>query len=151
MKPPDSPPIDIDTSLLIVVGAHLRAEVADRPLGERLRQRILDWQSETGCDAPLVPIICTDLWWLNDRDLQAQPTIAIGNPSVNAASAYFANRLPSALVVENSFEVQVDPELVCLQACLWGVDASATASAVEAFIERYLDPLLRAAHGWAPA
>jgi hypothetical protein len=42
--PPDLP-FEIDDLLLIVVGAHLRAEIADRPLGARLLRLIRDWQA----------------------------------------------------------------------------------------------------------
>lgn len=139
--------IDPRSLLAIVVGAHLRAEAADRPLAERLRSRIEGWIAEATCDQPLRPLICCDLWYLNDAVLQAQPTIAIGHPEVNAVSALFANRLPTAYVVEAQHEVLMDAELIDLQACLWGVQSSATAAAVETFTERYLDGFLRAAHG----
>ena len=33
-------PADVDHMLLIVVGAHLQAELSDRPLGYRLRQAV---------------------------------------------------------------------------------------------------------------
>ncbi len=136
-----------DRLLLIVVGAHLSAEQDDRPLGYRLRENILRWQGVNAETTLLMPVVCTDLWYLNASDLMARPTISVGRPQLNAVSAYFANRLPIALVVEESLQVQLDPEFMNLQACVWGVDASATASGVDLFEQRYLDAFMRSAHG----
>lgn len=125
--------------LPIVVGAHLRAELEDRALAERVRQAAAERV------ATLEPVICTDLWYLNASDLQDRPTIAIGRPGLNAASAYFANRLPTVFVVESSYQVQMDPELIDLRACIWGTDAAANEAAAEAFITRYLEKFVEAA------
>ena len=54
--------IDVDRVMLIVVGAHLAAEVSDRPLAYRLREAALRWidARETDADAddfePLEPL-----------------------------------------------------------------------------------------------
>lgn len=142
--------IEPRTLMLVVVGAHLRAEIADRPIGERLcaaiRQRQLELAITDGIDGPgLRPIVCTDLWYLNSTDLMARPTISIGEPSVNAATAFLSSRLPTTFVMEQAFRIQMDVELINLQACLWGVDAEATAAAVALFEQRYLDEFLRCA------
>jgi hypothetical protein len=142
--------LNIDDLLLIVVGANLRAEMADRPLAYRLRDRILAWQEQAGArdDVPaLTPVICTDLWYLNNRELMERPTIAIGDPAVNAACAYLSTRLPTALVIEGTLRVHLDPEFIDVQACLWGVSNGATASAVDVFVERHMDTFLREAAG----
>ena len=139
--------IDPKSLLLIVVGAHLRAEVDDRPLAYRLHERVLRRQRELR-DAgaldgqPLEPLVCTDLWYLNDDELLGRPVIALGDPATNAATAYLSNRLPTALVVEPAFRVLLDPEFLDVQTCLWGVNPVATASAVDAFIQRYMDEFL---------
>ncbi len=141
--------LNIDQLLLIVVGAHLRAERFDRPLAYRLRERILRWQDAqrqqrkaNGAAALIEPLVCTDLWYLNARELHSRPTIAIGDPSSNAAVAYFSTRLPTAFVIENTLRVHLDPEFIDCQACLWGATTGATASAIDVFIERYLDAFL---------
>lgn len=139
--------IDSERLLVIVVGAHLAAEVADRPLGYALRDDVRRWQQATPAAEPLEPVVCSDLWYLNARELMVRPTISVGRPGHNAVSAYFANRLPTALVIDESLQVQLDPEFVTLQACVWGVDGPATRSGVSLFVERYLDPFLRSAHG----
>jgi hypothetical protein len=136
-----------ETLLLIVVGAHLRAERHDRPLARRLREQVRAWIDayELG-DNRLDPIICTDLWYLNQPELMLRPTIAMGDPEHNAATAMLATRLPTALVVENRLRIHLEPEFVELKACFWGLNPSATGSGLALFTERYLDPFLRAAH-----
>lgn len=132
--------------LLIVVGAHLQAERSDRPLAYRLRERILRWQDEHGSEigAPIEPIVCTDVWYLNNDDLLRAPAIALGRPGVNAATAYLASRLPLAFVIDDTLQVQLDQEFIDRRACLWGVDAQSSVSAVDLFCERYLKDFLRA-------
>jgi hypothetical protein len=76
-----------------------------------------------------------------------RPTIAVGRPQHNAVSAYLANRLPAVLVIDQRLQVQLDPELVTLQACIWGTDGASTAAGVELFEKRYLEAFLRVAHG----
>src|SRR5688572_24511798 len=89
-----------DQLLLIVVGAHLRAELHDRPLTDRLLQAI-----RARGPARLRPVVCTDVWYLNAPELHARPVIAVGDPSVNAATAYLSNRLPTALLIEDSLRI----------------------------------------------
>jgi hypothetical protein len=144
---PDDRDPDVQTLLPIVVGAHLRAEVHDRPLGETVREAVRSWQAAHRDATPLTPLVCTDLWYLNAPDLMLRPTIAIGDPAFNAAAAFFANRLPTTLVVEEGYQVQLDPEFVTLQVCLWGVSDASNRAAVSVFLERYLDPFLRNACG----
>ncbi|MCH7799407.1 MAG: hypothetical protein IID28_13335 [Planctomycetes bacterium] len=146
--PPDHDPdaLGPDRLLLIVVGAHLQAEQEHRPLGYRLRESIVRWQAGHPQVTPLRPVLCTDLWYLNAEDLMQRPTIAVGAPGLNAVSAFFANRLPTALVIDQSLQVQLDPEFVTLRACVWGVDERATASGIDLFETRYLDGFLRSAH-----
>lgn len=140
--------IDTDRLLLIVVGAHLRAEVADRPLAYRLRERILRWLDErrpAGDDPdwgePEV-VVCSDIWYLNNDDLRSQPTISIGGPGVNALGAYLADRLETAFVIQDVLAVQVDLDFVDPVASCWGTTHGSTVNAIDAFCERYLDGFL---------
>ncbi len=143
-------PLDVDWLLLLVVGAGLRAEHHDRPLAYRLRERILAWQDEFLDTRPLVPLLCTDVWYLNDETLRRRPVICLGDPESNAATAFHARRLPTAFVIDETLRVQLDPEYIEQAACLWGVNPSATVAAVDLFAERYLDGYLRAVHAWPP-
>ncbi|MFO0894120.1 MAG: hypothetical protein U0574_04085 [Phycisphaerales bacterium] len=144
---PDAP-IEVDTLLLVVVGAHLRAELADRPLADRLVRQIRAWQSLSleDVDAPLRPLVCTDMWYLNEPSLLERPAVVIGEPGVNAASAYFAGKLPRTVVVEDSWEIRMDPEFVDPRVCIWGDGPRGTELACDEFARRFLDPYLRAAH-----
>jgi hypothetical protein len=132
--------IDVDALVLIVVGAHLRAEVNDRPLAHGLRDRIACALAER--QSGLKPVICTDVWFLNNQDLLGRPAISVGDPAVNAATAYLSTRLPTAFMVDDLLRIHLDPEFIEPHACLWGVDRQATSSAVAMFVERYLDGFL---------
>jgi len=142
----DGPGLDPGNLLLIVTGAHLRAEQADRPLAQRLQKRIETWvhRHDNALDDPLLPVSCCDLWYLNQPTLQRRPTISIGGPGVNALSAYFYRRLDPALVRDKQLIIQLDPEFVDLRVCLWGPDHQRTAEALEIFMRRFLDGFLRA-------
>ncbi len=130
-----------ERALPIVVGAHLRAEMEDRPWAAALRDALA---SAAGHSFPLVPVVVTDLWYLNSDPLRAQPTVSVGHPEVNALSAFLADKLPSVLAIDDRLIVQLDPELVEPVACCWGVDATATGEAVSAFLDRWCRPFLAA-------
>lgn len=140
--------IDTERLLLIVVGAHLRAEVADRPLAYALRERVLDWfdQRETMADGTRPDVmVCTDIWYLNNDELRTRPTISIGGPGVNALAAYLADRLETAFVVEDVLAVQIDLDFVDPVASCWGTTHDSTKVAIDAFCDRYLDAFLEEA------
>jgi hypothetical protein len=140
--------IDIDRLILIVTGAHLHAENTDRPIAYRLRQRLLEWLDSRGDflegDAPRV-LVCSDVWYLNNDPLRSRPTISIGGPGINALTAFLADKLPSAFAIEDRLVVQADLDFPDVLACCWGTDVTATAAAVEAFCDRYLDAFMEAA------
>ncbi|MEM6757638.1 MAG: hypothetical protein AAF586_10765, partial [Planctomycetota bacterium] len=91
----DSSPPDAPHRVLIVVGAHLRAEAADRPLAYRLIEEIENWKERFAeqLGVEIEPTVCTDLWYLNHEELRSLPTICVGGPGVNALSAYLAKHL----------------------------------------------------------
>jgi len=146
-SPQEPAPIDTSRLILIVVGAHLRAEVSDRPLAYRLRERLLTWLDRHAEreGAPPDVVVCTDLWYLNADDLRKRPTISIGPPGVNALTAYLADKVPSAFAIDNVLSVQLDTDFLDLTVCCWGNEQSATASAIDAFCERYLDAFMERA------
>lgn len=138
--PPD--PTDPTQALPVVVGAHVRAEVEDRPTAVALCEALTARLPE---GYPLAPVVMTDVWYLNTDALRAQPTISVGRPEANALTAYLADKLPSVLAVDDRFVVLLDPELADPAACCWGVDAAATAEAVRVFAERWAEVFLNAA------
>ncbi|MBI1375447.1 MAG: hypothetical protein GC159_22255 [Phycisphaera sp.] len=139
--------IDIDRLVLVVIGAELRAEAADRPLGYRLRDTIAGWiAGRVDADPPpLVPLVISDVWYLNNDELHTRPVIAIGGPGVNALSGFLYDKLQPALQIENQLIIQLDVEMQDLRASLWGMNHRQTAAAVELFEQRYLDGFMRAA------
>ena len=132
--------------LLIVVGAHLRAEVTDRPLAYQLRQRINDWLKNQSDQLSIVltPVVCCDLWYVNREPLQRLPTVSLGDPQDNALSAYFTQQLPKAFLRDEQMVIQLDPEFIGLRVCIWGATHERTGEAIEQFVKRYLDDYLRA-------
>ena len=135
--------MDVDRLLLIVTGAHLGAEVHDRPVGYRLKTLI---ESRLGAGAArLTPVVCSDVWYLNQEPLRRRPTISIGAPGVNALTAFLADKVPSAFTIDDVLVVQADLDWVDLVACCWGRDHDSTRGAVDAFAERYLGGFLEAA------
>jgi hypothetical protein len=147
VMPPD---MEIETARLlpVVVGAHPRSEITDRPLANRLVAAIRQWQRANIEDegARLIPMVMTDLWYLNDRELLLQPTIAIGEPGSNAACAYFGTRLPQAYVVDGHLQVFADLEFLEPSVAFWGVDAPNTRTALDWFIARQLARFLETVH-----
>jgi hypothetical protein len=132
--------------IMIVTGAHLSAEVYDRPLAYRLQSTILRALKDDEVTEPhRKAIVCSDVWYLNQNNLRALPTISIGGPSVNALTAYLASRLPSVLAIDNTMIIQLD-DRDCPVATCWGIDASTTAAAIEAFEEKFLDHFLSGVH-----
>jgi len=131
--------------VLIVTGAHLAAEVFDRPIAYRLRERVL--KALGAGAAPDRVVVCSDLWYLNNDQLRSLATVSIGGPTVNALTAYLGGRLPSAYTIEGVLMVQGDWTGETPLACCWGIDASATAAAVEAFEKKYLSEFVAASGG----
>ncbi len=135
-----------DRLLLVVVGAPLEAERIDRPLALQLSATITAIQNDLEVSDPYEIITCTDVWFLNDAGLLSHPVISIGRPQSNAATAFLAGRLPTALIVDHAYRIHFDTYGVEQQACIWGTNAVTTRAAVDAFHQRYLNCFLRLAH-----
>lgn len=144
---PNSGPEDLASGLLlIVVGSHLRAEVADRPLAYRLRERVGAWIEKFAAevDPPVLPVVCSDIWYVNQEALQHRPTVSLGGPGVNALSAYFNDKLPTGVVRDERMVIQLDPEYTDLRVSIWGMDHDATVDALDYFVRDYMNAYLRA-------
>jgi hypothetical protein len=158
-----------EPQILVVVGAHLRAEVGDRPLAYRVRQRVVGWLQDhfrveppeglpeeapgpeelSSAGLPCGVVVCSDVLYLNDAGLRVWPTISIGGPGVNALAAFLGDKLPSVFVIDDVMMVQMDPELKEVVASVWGIDHKSTVGAVDVFLDRYLDQFMEAAtRGW---
>lgn len=128
--------------LCVVVGGHLRSECEDRPLAEWLVETIRRRLQAMGETRGVLPMAMTDMWYLNDRLLMRQPSIVVGEPGVNAASAHHAVRLPQMLVLEDALRIHLDPEYPRIRAVMWGAGPDRTEQAVRIFADRYLDGFL---------
>lgn len=133
----------IEKGILIVTGSTVRAEQADRPLAYRLKSHIEELLTNT--DDDFIMVVLSDVWYLNADPLRRLPVISIGGPSVNAVSAYLYKQLDSALAVDDTLLIQMDPQLQDLRVSLWGMNQKTTEDALDIFIKRgHLDRFLDA-------
>jgi hypothetical protein len=132
--------IDTDETILLVTGTQLTAEERDRPLAYWLKQEI----DKRGVGHPYRrAVVVGDGWWLDNRVFHLNPTIAVGGPGANAVAHQFAEELATVWSEEDAAFVQAAFDGERKRASLWGMNAGATASAVEAFVVKgYLDELL---------
>ena len=143
---PDKP-IESEQVLPIVVGAHLRAEAGDRSRANQVRDAIVGWMRDNDINDPPWPLVCCDLWYLNQIELKTQPTICIGHPEINAATAAIAATLQTVALVDDSYRIQLDPEYIDCTCCFWGVDDAHSKHATEAFIADFMPKLLGSIFG----
>jgi hypothetical protein len=142
--------IDTHRLLLIIVGADIKAEIADRPFAYRLQKTMLDWiatrthDDDWSREQDPVPVVCSDIWYLNNDELHDQPLVSIGGPGVNAVASFLQSRVPNTLVIEDKLLIQIDIEFNDLRASLWGMNHQQTSAAVELFEKRYFLPYMQA-------
>ena len=138
-----------DPSIVIVVGADLRAEAMDRPIAAALLRGVntllAKEAASLGAGKTLpAAVVCTDVWYLNSNLLRLCPTISVGGPEINALSAYLIGRVPPVFAIEGRYAIHADPRREQLAACLWGVDATNTAHAMDAFCSKHLPAFVQA-------
>ena len=132
--------IDTEETIVLVSGSSLTAEERDRPLAYRLKSEI---DRRGAGHAYRRGVVVADLWYQQNRIFQLNPTIAIGGPGANGVSQDFSETLPTVYSLDERVFVQADFEAELKRATLWGVDASCTGAAVEAFMTQgFLDNLL---------
>ena len=132
--------VDTEETVVLVTGSSLTAEERDRPLAYRLKTEI-DRRGEG--HAYRRAVVVADLWYLQNRIFHLNPTITIGGPGANGVSHELAETLPTVYSRDEQVFVQADFEGEPKRASLWGVDASCTSAAVEAFMSQgFLDDLL---------
>ena len=139
--------VNVDHVIPIVVGAHLCAELGDRRRGYYLGEAIVDWMEQHEIAGPPWPLVCSDLWYLNDTELRTRPAICIGQPEVNAATAALSSKLETFQVADSAYRIQGDPEFVELKYCLWGIDDTHTNQCIEQFIKNALPNFLGSIFG----
>ncbi|QOI99741.1 MAG: hypothetical protein HRU70_04300 [Phycisphaeraceae bacterium] len=135
------PTVEPANTVLIVTGSTLGAEAYDRPTAYGLARALGSLLGPGGLSVG----VCSDVWYLNQAGLRSRPAISVGGPGVNAFTAYLADRLPSAYVVDGDFVVQADLDFEDVLAACWGTTHAGTAVAVTAFRDRYAAGFARAA------
>jgi hypothetical protein len=132
--------VDTDETVVLVTGSSPTAEERDRPLAYRLKAEI---DRRGAGHAYRRAVVVADLWYLQNRTFHLNPTISIGGPGANGVSNELAEALPTVYSRDERVFVQAEFESEQKRASLWGVDASSTSAAVDAFMtEGYLDDLL---------
>lgn len=138
--------IDVDRLVCIVVGVQLRAELGDRPLAYRIEREVRN-RLEAALGKPaggtlprLSPVVLTDVYYLNNEEMQTRPAVSVGGPAMNALSALLVDQLPTAVAIENTLVIQMDLEMKDKRCAVWGMDHLDTVRCVDLFIGKgYLD------------
>ncbi len=141
--------IDADRLLFIVTGVTLTAEAGDRPLAYTIeraaREHLAELIPQTpGEPAALTPVVISDVYYLNNEDIQSRPTICVGGPGVNMLAGTLVENVPMAVAVENVLVIQMDVEFNDTRVAVWGMTHVDTVRAVDLFISRYLRAYLEA-------
>ena len=136
--------IDVNQTLLIVVGIDIKPEEADRPLAYRIQEAVMN--SPKFGDHPFRKcLVISDALYRHNKIIQICPTIAIGGPGVNSTAAELVEKLPVYLSKENRYFIQLDKEYADPRISIWGMDRESTEEAVETFIANgILDGFLQA-------
>ena len=122
---------------MVVVGGD--GTSGDRPAAAELKQAI---DARANGQSYRRAVVIGDAEYLDRPDLHRHPTIAIGGPGVNVVAQRLVDDLPMRWQHEDRSFLQADLDDTH-RVALWGMDAAATAKAVEAFLsEGYLDVLL---------
>jgi hypothetical protein len=132
--------VDADETIVLVIGSTESAAHNERPLAEGLQREI---DGRGGGTTYRRALIVADNAYLDRPVLHELPTIALGGPGVNAVTQQFVGSLPTVWQEEERVFVQADLESEVKRVSLWGVDASATSAALDAFLgQGVLDLLL---------
>jgi hypothetical protein len=132
--------IDPTQTIVIVHGSQGRAATADRELAWKLKREV-DRRTD-GTTFRRAVVVGDEAYYAHDA-FEPSPVIAIGGPGVNRASEEMTGSLPLLMQQEERVFVQGRFEDRDAQVILWGMDAAATAQAVEAVLfQGVLDKML---------
>jgi hypothetical protein len=139
--------IDVNQTILIVVGVDIEPEEADRPLAYRLKA-VIEASTRFGGHPFRKCIVISDALYEHDKLIQVCPTIAIGGPGVNAVAGVLVEKLPVYLSKNNKYFIQLDKDFNDQKISIWGMDRDSTAEAIEMFIANgILDDFLKTIWG----
>jgi hypothetical protein len=136
--------LDVNQTILIVVGTDLEPEEADRPLAYRLKAAI-DGSPLLGDHPFRKCLVISDTLFRHDKIIQVCPAIAIGGPGVNALSNELVERLPVYLSKDNRYFIQLNRDFTDARVAIWGMDRDSTSEALDMFVANgIMDDFLRA-------
>ena len=125
--------IDVNLTILIVVGIDLKPEEYDRPLAYKIKSEIE--KSPLCGDHPFRKcLVISDGLYTNDKIIQACPSIVIGGPGVNSAASQLVDKLPVYYSKDNRFFIQLDKDFSSTKISIWGMDRQSTEEAVNYLI-----------------
>lgn len=126
--------IDVNETILIVVGVDIKPEEKDRPLAYWLQKKIRE-SNLHGTSPFKKAVVITDALYASDKIIQACPTICIGGPGVNSVANDWANKLPVYISEDNAYFIQYDSESKEHRVSIWGMDQETTSGALNVFVE----------------
>ena len=136
--------IDVNQTILIIVGIDIKPEEVDRPLAYKLK-KAFESSSYFGNHPFRKCLVISDALYTHDKIIQVCPTVAIGGPGVNSVAAEFVEKLPVYLSQENRYFIQLDKDFTDPKISIWGMDRKATEEALDTFIANgILDDFLNA-------
>ncbi|HBC47418.1 MAG TPA: hypothetical protein DEO84_04265 [candidate division Zixibacteria bacterium] len=139
--------IDVNQTILIVVGVDIEPEEADRPLAYKLKS-VIEASPRFGGHPFRKCIVISDALYEHDKLIQVCPTIAIGGPGVNAVAGVLVEKLPVYLSKNNRYFIQLDKDFIDQKISIWGMDRDSTAESIEMFIANgILDDFLKTIWG----
>jgi len=126
--------LDVNETILIVVGADIKPEQKDRPLAYWLQKQI---DKATGFEkTPFSKsIVISDALFSGDKIIQACPTISIGGPGVNLVTAELVNELPIYISEDYRYYIQCDDKPGKNRVLIWGMDQETSSGALNIFVE----------------
>lgn len=126
--------VDINETILIVVGIDIKPEEKDRPLAYWLQKKI--HESELCSTSPFrKSIVITDALYLSDKIIQGCPTISIGGPGVNSLANDWVNKLPVFISEDDRYFIQYDSDSGQKHISIWGMDQETTSGALNVLVE----------------
>ncbi len=125
--------IDVNQTILIIVGIDIKPEEIDRPLAYKLKDAF-ESSSYFGNHPFRKCLVITDALYKHDKIIQVCPTVAIGGPGVNSVAAEFVEKLHFYLSQENRYFIQLDKEFSDPKISIWGMDRKATEEALDTFV-----------------
>jgi len=125
--------LDINQTVLIVVGVDIKPEEIDRPIAYRLKEAI-EGSKAFGKHPFRKCLVISDALYRHDVIIQVCPTIAIGGPGVNSVANDLIQKLPVYLSKNNTYFIQLEKGFADPKISIWGMDRNSTAEAVEMFI-----------------